>query len=88
MSTLARGAFFFGMGATVATALKWAAGQCIPTVERMQRLADRPRGVSFQILQNGANDQSSACETIFEVPPTSVLVLLGSCQSRLQREWA
>ena len=42
---------------------------------------------SFQI-QNGANDQSSACETIFEVSPTSVLVLLGSCQSRLQREWA
>jgi hypothetical protein len=43
---------------------------------------------SFQILQNGANDQSSACETIVEVSPTSVLVLLGSCQSRLQREWA
>jgi hypothetical protein len=30
----------------------------------------------------------SACETIFEVSPTSVLLLLGSCQSRLQREWA
>ena len=44
--------------------------------------------VSFQILQNGANDQSSACETIFEVSPTSVLVVSGSCQSRLQREWA
>ena len=41
-----------------------------------------------QILQNGANDQSSACETIFEVSTTSVLVLLRSCQSRLQREWA
>ena len=46
------------------------------------------RDLPFQILQNGANDQSSACETIFEVSPTSVLVLLGSCQSRLQREWA
>jgi hypothetical protein len=34
----------FRHGPTVATALKWAAGQRIPTVEWMQRLADRPRG--------------------------------------------
>ena len=40
-----------------------------------------------QVLQNGPNDQSSACETNFEVSTTSVLVLLGSCQSRLQRKW-
>jgi hypothetical protein len=37
---------------------------------------------------SAANDQSSACETIFEVSPTSVLALLGSYQSRLQRQWA
>ena len=40
------------------------------------------------LLRNGASDQSSACETIFEVSPTSVLALLGCCQSRLQREWS
>ena len=50
--------------------------------------ASREGSLPFQILQNGANDQSSACETIFEVSPTSVLALLGCCQSRLQREWA
>jgi hypothetical protein len=55
---------------------------------RVPRQAAKVGIVPFQILRNGANDQSSACETIFEVSPTSVLVLLGSCQSRLQREWA
>jgi hypothetical protein len=55
---------------------------------RLPRHAVKVGTVSFQMLQNGANHQSSACETIFEVSPTSVLVVSGSCQSRLQREWA
>jgi hypothetical protein len=36
--------FFFGMITTVGTVIEGAAGQRIPTVEGMQRLANRPRG--------------------------------------------
>jgi hypothetical protein len=40
-----RGAvFFLDIIATVGTIIEGAAGQSIPTVERMQRLANRPRG--------------------------------------------
>jgi len=78
-------------GRTYSTQQNWRRSRFSGVQQRSYRpktknAAKRP-GLTH-VLQNGANDQSSACETIFEVSTTSVSVLLGSCQSRLQRKWA
>src|SRR6516225_8418779 len=62
-----RAALFFGMITTVGTVIEeGAAGQRIPTVEGMQRLANRPRGrITFSTnrLVSVANEPSSGAES-------------------------
>src|SRR6516165_5141902 len=59
--------FFFGINTTVGTVIEeGAAGQRIPTVEGMQRLANRPRGrITFSTnrLVSVANEPSSGAES-------------------------